>query len=181
MNTNLKKTLIGLAIIVSAKKLFARSKPNQFTSTNYDNQLVSSAAFTSINHNNQLRGCDAFGCGHFGAPRGARSHKGVDFKVKENDSIKAPFDCKIIRYGFAYSGDQDQQLVEIEGLNQFTGYKAKIMYIKPTHPVGTIIQNGTTICKAGNISNKYGSSMINHVHFELYENGLLINPEPYFS
>jgi hypothetical protein len=166
MNKNLKITLFGIVFILSIQKVFSKTKSNKFS---------------SINSDNQFRNCDTFGCGYFGASRGERDHKGVDFKVNEDEPIKTPFDCEIVRYGFPYSDDQSQKLVEIQGLNSFSDYKAKIMYIKPIHSVGTILYKGSTVCFAGNIKNKYGNSMTNHVHFELYKNGILVNPEPFFE
>lgn len=137
--------------------------------------------FFAVNSTNKLRKCDAFGCGHFGASRngGTRTHKGIDFIATENQSIYAPFDCKIVRYGQPYADDSKYKLVEIESLDGV--YKAKIMYIKKIHEVGTKIKRGETLVYADNISKKYGSNMTNHVHFELYKNGTLTNPTSFFA
>ena len=165
----IKNILIGIgtiAFILSIKKFFSMTKSNKFN---------------SINSDNQFRNCDAWGCGHFGASRGAREHKGIDFKVYENEPIKAPFDCEIIRYGYPYSDNLNYRLIEIKGLNNFSDYTAKIMYIKKIHNIGTIITKGNTICKADDISKKFDNRMTNHVHFELYKNGKLVNPEPFFK
>lgn len=165
MNKKLKFTLFGFAFFMAIYKAFSKSESNKFF---------------AINTDNQFRNCDAFGCGYYGASRGKRTHKGIDFKVNEDEPIKAPFDCTIVRYGYPYENDNLQRLVEIKGFGNYSDYTAKIMYIKPIHAIGTLINKGSTVCFAGNIKNKYGNSMINHVHFELYKNGILINPEPFF-
>lgn len=165
-NKDFKAIFIGIAFLLAIPKLFAKTKSNMFSSLNKDNTL---------------RNCDAYGCGHFGASRGTRKHNGIDFKVHENEAIKAPFDCTILRYGYPYANDVTQQLIEIKGLGIYSEYTAKIMYIKPVHPFGTNIPKGDTLCTAGNIASKHGNAMTNHVHFELYKNGVLINPEPFFK
>ncbi|MCB9033509.1 MAG: M23 family metallopeptidase [Chitinophagales bacterium] len=136
--------------------------------------------FFAVNSTNKLRECDAFGCGHFGASRsgGTRTHKGIDFVATENQSIYAPFECKIIRYGQPYADDSKYKLVEIESTDGV--YKAKIMYIKALYSVGKVVKRGELLVNADNISKKYGASMTNHVHFELYKNGILVNPTNYF-
>lgn len=149
--------------ITAFSRMYANSKPGKF----------------NLNGNSGIRKCDAFGCGHFGASRGSRKHNGVDILTAENQEIKAPFDCKITRYGYPYANDLSYQLVEIQGLNAMSHFKAKLMYIKTLHPVGTALNKGDLLCAADNIAKKYGPGMGNHVHFELYQNGKLIDPTPY--
>ena len=136
--------------------------------------------FAPINKNNDLRNCDALGCGHFGASRTHGTHKGLDFKFTEFENVLAPFDCKIVRYGYPYANDLQYKLVEVQGIGKYKDYKAKLMYIKPIYDIGQIVLKTDTICYADDISKKHGSSMINHVHFELYKNNKLINPETFF-
>jgi len=164
MNKNLKITLFGLAFILTIPKIFAGN----------------SNSFGSLTVSKITRPCDPLGCGYFGAARGVNEHKGIDFIVYENQGIKAPFDCRITRYGFPYLNDPRYRLVEIQGLKRFSDYTAKIFYIKISHPIGTTISKGSTICLADDISIKFDSRMQNHIHFELYKNGILIDPTPYF-
>lgn len=163
---NTQKTIIGAIILFAASKMYSKSK---------------SVSFLPVNDNNTQRNCDAFGCGYFGASRGERDHKGIDFVVTPNQNIKAPFDCEITRYGFPYIDDQDQKLIVIQGLKNYAEYYAKIMYINPVHQIGEKFKKGEVLCTAGDISSKYGSGMTPHVHFELYKNGVLVDPTPFFN
>ncbi len=136
--------------------------------------------FTLLNFKRAFRECDAWGCGHFGASRGTHTHRGLDFAVEPNENIYAPFPCKVIRHGYPYANDLEYRLIEIQGTGAYKDYKAKLMYVKDLPEVGSLFNEKDVICKADNISKKYSSSMVNHVHFELYAKGSLINPEIFF-
>lgn len=131
-------------------------------------------------HGHPLRGCDPFGCGHYGAPRGHRTHKGLDIVKQPHEKVVAPFDCIINRIGKPYADDDRYFLVEVIGINKFKGYKAKLMYVTtPYSPSPTkIYRQNDFIGYAQNISAKYGLTMTNHIHFELYDHeNTNINPQ----
>lgn len=135
--------------------------------------------FSMLNFGSSLRGCDAWGCGSFGASRGGHKHRGLDFKVEPDENIHAPFPCEVIRHGYPYP-DKSYRLIEIRGLDGYRDYTAKIMYVKDLPAVGSTFLDKQVICKADHISKRYDSQMVNHVHFELYAKGKLINPEIFF-
>lgn len=136
--------------------------------------------FSMLNYKQGLRGCDAWGCGNYNAPRGNHKHKGLDFKIAPNGVVYAPFPCKVIRHGFPYSDDYSFKLIEIQGLDGYKDYTAKLMYVKDLPELGTIFKEKQEICKADDLSRRYDSKMTNHVHFELYAKGVLLNPEIFF-
>lgn len=164
----LKKIAIASIITLLYYKMFSSNKKP-------------STGFIAINGNGNLRGCDAFGCGNFGATRGGRGHNGIDFVTTEGQGIRAPFDCKVVRYGYPYADDMKYRLVEIQGTGEYASFKAKIMYIKPGQPVGAVLKAGTQLCTSDSIARKYGSKMANHVHFELYQDGKLVDPTSFFT
>lgn len=168
MNKVLTFSLFGVVFVISINRLFANQKKH-----------VNS--FYPPNTTGKTRGCDPMGCGYFGASRNGHTHKGLDFTVREHQAVKAPFPCTIVRYGYPYADDYTQRLVEINGINAYSRYRAKIMYINGIYEIGTTIQSGKTLCYAGNIAKKHGNGMTNHVHFELYDNGKLIDPTPFFK
>ncbi len=136
--------------------------------------------FSAINFKQGLRGCDPWGCGNFGASRGGHTHKGIDFSIPEGGAVYAPFPCKVIRHGWPYANDSRYRLIEIQGVGGYSQYTAKLMYVKDLPAVGSVFHEKQKMCVADNISQKYDSRMTNHVHFELYQNGQLLNPEIFF-
>lgn len=126
-----------------------------------------------------LRGLDPTGHGHYGAKRGSRLHNGLDLKYAPFVDFPAPFDCKIIRTGYPYANDRRYLLAEIQGVGQYDHLKAKVMYMVPKKPINELLRRGQSMGTVQDLSKKYGSKMINHVHFELYDNGTRVNPEQY--
>ncbi|QEE49636.1 M23 family metallopeptidase [Flavobacterium alkalisoli] len=134
-------------------------------------------AFAALTPNQQLRGCDPLGCGHFGAPRGTRTHQGIDIIATPGQDILSPITGKVNRIAYPYASDMSYKRLEIENEQ----YTVKIFYIAPAVPVGSVVMAGSKIAVAQNISAKHGASMINHVHIEVRNAlGKLIDPTTLF-
>jgi len=120
-----------------------------------------------------VRGCDPLGCGNFGASRGTRSHSGIDYKALPGEAILSPITGKVTRYPFPYADDKRYTGIEIVNAS----YKVKMFYLSASVTIGTEVKAGQQIGTAQNISDKHGSSMVNHIHFEIYDkNGILLDP-----
>ncbi|MCQ0113036.1 M23 family metallopeptidase [Zhouia amylolytica] len=133
----------------------------------------------NINTSGKIRECDSHGCGHYGASRGSRMHKGIDFITYDRQPILAPFDCVVNRYGDPY-GDGQYKLIEILGVGAYKGYKVKIMYISPLYELNKVIVKGEMLCVADSIAKRY-PGITDHVHFEVYFNGKLLDPTKFFK
>lgn len=134
-------------------------------------------AFANITLNQKIRGCDPFGCGSFGATRTGHSHSGVDVVATPGQKIFSPISGKVTRFPFPYSGDLNYTGIEIKNKD----YTIKIFYLTPTVSAGLTVKAGQVIGIAQNIASKYGSTMTNHVHFEVYNSlGKLIDPTNLF-
>ena len=134
-------------------------------------------AFANITLNQKIRGCDPFGCGSFGAPRGTRSHAGIDVVATAGQKILSPINGTVTRFPFPYSGDLNYTGIEIKN----DSYRVKIFYLQPTVTAGTTVKQGQQIGIAQNIASKYGTAMTNHVHIEVYNSkGELIDPTNLF-
>lgn len=157
MNANKKIITLTIATIVvfilmSAKKAF--SKPTK---------------------SGKIRGCDPKGCGHYGASRGTRLHMGVDFVTAVGEPIYAPVSGKISALPYA-SADKFYRGVEITNGTE----KHQLFYVKPVVQVGRFVTAGQLIGHSENLATKYGTSMTNHVHYEVTYNGKFINPTSLF-
>lgn len=113
-----------------------------------------------------IRGTDAWGSGDFGAPRGGRRHRGVDFVATEGCTVTAPCDCKVMRIGWCYSDDPKYRLVVLDAGE----LEIRLLYVEPTVQVGDVLRTGDPVGEAQNISLRYsrpGAEMVNHVHMEV--------------
>lgn len=131
----------------------------------------------------KLRGCDDWGCGHFGASRGDRKHTGLDI-----DTIPgAPVFCLnpgiVTDIGYAYSDDLSFRIVDITN----GGYRWRYFYVDPIVNVGDELDAYTQIGHDQNVAQRYHERdperhMVNHTHIEAIDpDGNHIDPEPLVS
>jgi hypothetical protein len=107
------------------------------------------------------------GDGHYGAPRGDRKHRGVDYICRPGDYVYAPCDGIITRHGFPYSGDETFRLIEI---TDYRGWKHVLMYVTPILSARHSVKKEQTIIgTAQDVSTKYqrGRIMHPHIHYQI--------------
>jgi murein DD-endopeptidase MepM/ murein hydrolase activator NlpD len=122
---------------------------------------------------------DTSGDGRFQASRsnGARAHDGVDLLIlREGQPIFAPFDALVVRKTYPYKTD-----LRWEGLllRRGDGLEVKVFYMTPSVSPGTIVKAGQQIGTAQSIKKKYGGSMLDHAHVEVWVSGKAIDPTPF--
>lgn len=124
---------------------------------------------------------DSRGDGHFGAPRGEKTHHGVDFLCTPAQPVIMPIDVgKIIRVVWPYKVDGKYMGCLISGWDEAAGeVEVKLMYMVPFSFAGEPQLRGTVIGYAQDVSEMYGEDMMPHIHMECRVNGTLINPEHY--
>ena len=130
-----------------------------------------------------FRGSDPTGNGWFGASRGTRTHKGVDIVVAPGEEIFAMISGKVTKLGYVYSNPKEakptMRFVEIESKIEGDHYRLWQMYVSPTVEKGDQVEQNQIIGKAQDIADYHNSDkMKNHVHVQLWRNGVLIDPEP---
>ena len=115
--------------------------------------------------NRQVVRNDPAGLGHFGAPRGNRTHQGLDLVAVPGTPVYSPVTGKFVRAGRPYANDNRYQLVVIHG----QGKEFKLMYVEPlpTLKPGDTVRYGKQVGTAQDIAAKYGQGMLNHIHVEV--------------
>jgi hypothetical protein len=125
------------------------------------------------------RGWDAYGAGHFGAPRGTRKHRGIDFLCNPDDVIACPIDGIFTKKGRCYKEDPRYVYAEIEAEDKS---RHRVFYcdagdfISPKEAVFPWMPLG----KAQDLTIKY-KGIPTHVHYEIIVKGAHVNPDEYWS
>lgn len=90
------------------------------------------------------RGSDGFGAGHFGAPRGSRTHKGVDLLAQSGEAINSPVTGTVTKVGYPYGDDLSYRYVQITAGD----YDFRVFYVEPSVRVGQEVTTETAIGSA---------------------------------
>jgi len=116
---------------------------------------------------------DAGGDGHFGAKRGKRWHKGLDFFCTPGQDIVAPDKGFVTRVSFPYEDDLSWKGIVL----QLDWCRIKMFYLDPFVKVGAQVYRGQVIAKAQDITLRYPKlNMSPHIHLEFED----IIPDPEF-
>jgi len=123
---------------------------------------------------------DSQGSGYFGAPRGSRTHQGLDLVCAKGQPVHSPIDGTLNRYASPYADDLRWKGCEITGTGRDLGYTIKLFYMDPQALVGTAVNRGEQLGNCQAISEKYTPAMTNHLHVEVRRGGQLMDPAPLF-
>lgn len=124
-----------------------------------------------------LRGADPTGFGWYGAKRGTRKHKGLDVLADPGESIFSPITGFITKIGTVYKHTTEFKYIEVS--NDI--YRIRLMYgINKLVYINQRISGLEIIGEVQDVAGHWGNGMKNHIHIEVYKNGLLTDPEPLF-
>ena len=87
----------------------------------------------------------------------------------------APFRAEVVRIGQAYSNSTHFKTVWLHNLDN-PSQLLKLFYVSPTVAAGTILQKGQVIGYAQDIRDRYGDTMIPHLHIEIYDQQGITDP-----
>jgi hypothetical protein len=87
---------------------------------------------------------DSWGRGHYGAPRGSRSHRGLDIVSVPGEVVLSPIAGNVVREAVPYANDASLRGVVIEGSEEWSGFEIKVFYVdglftgsvRPGDPLG---------------------------------------------
>lgn len=122
-----------------------------------------------------VRGCDSYGCGHFGAPRGtSRTHDGADWVSTPGQDVFAPVNGKVVRVSAPYRNDPRYSGVLIESPR---GRSVFVWYVSPSNKIiGRTVAAGDVIGTAQDLTIKYPARpprrpgpITNHVHVRIWD------------
>jgi len=117
---------------------------------------------------------DNFGQGHFGAPRGNRTHNGIDFNCCTGSAVLAPASGKITKIGYPYGDDLSFRYVQIETTEELN---VRVFYISPSVKVGDIVLKERSEIGISQELGKRYSGISEHVHLEVKDaQGNYLNP-----
>jgi len=131
--------------------------------------------------NKELRGCDDFGCGHFGASRGSRTHKGLDLVSTPGAYAFSPIDGVITKHGYPYAKHLEYRYIEITN----DEFRVRLFYCElreDLFEVGDEVCQGDGIGICQDIAKLYDTDdkrMKNHLHLEIYQDKELLDPANY--
>ena len=126
-----------------------------------------------------VRSLDKWGDGEFGASRGTRTHKGVDYVAEPDQDIVAPTSGKVSKIGYPYSKNLSYRYIQISTED---GYVVRVFYVSPAESinVGSTVDAGQKIGIYQSLQPLY-DGITDHVHLEIYHNNELQNPNNYIK
>lgn len=120
------------------------------------------------------RKCDKFGCGHFGASRGDRTHNGDDYACTPRSQVFSPVKGEVTKLGYPYGNDLSFRYVQIT-IN--FEHNVRVFYVDPLVKVGDIVTKDTIIGYSQELGERY-PGITEHVHLEVKDmQGNYINPK----
>lgn len=125
-------------------------------------------------HEMSERKCDGHGCGHYGARRGTRTHKGIDLVCRPLEPVFSPIAGTVTKVGYPYGDDLSYRYVEISD----HGYAFRVFYVEPQVEQGQQVSKGSVIGEAQDLRTRY-QGITPHVHLEIKNSdGEFIDPTP---
>ena len=115
---------------------------------------------------------DTAGNGGFWKSRIGRYHEGVDLLCEKGETVFSPISGTIERKAYPYATDK-----RFEGCVIKNGTTEIKLFYMVCAKIGQKVEKGEVIGVCQAIATKYGGSMKNHLHIEIRQDNVLINPE----
>lgn len=118
---------------------------------------------------------DDQGAGYFGAPRGDKTHRGIDYQAPVGATVCAVEEGEVTKIGYPYEGNFELRYVEITDTD---GSRGRYFYVDPEVRLHQWIERGQAIGVVQSLQDRF-PGMDEHVHFELIVNGEYVDPAGY--
>lgn len=119
------------------------------------------------------RGCDKWGCGHYGAPRGDRTHNGIDLACCAGSEVLAISSGIVTKHGIVYSDPEKSHYRYVQVSSDGLDYR--YFYVEPSVAVGRKVRQGEKIGVVQDLNLIY-PGITNHVHFEIKQEDEYLDP-----
>lgn len=140
------------------------------------------------------RGSDKHGSGAFGASRGDRIHKGIDYACYPGSRCLSVTCGKVTKIGYPYSQEDPKigwpkwkvkkhnlkKAMRYVQITDSKDYHLRYMYLDPTVILGQEVKVDDILGITQDLITVY-PGMTGHVHFDVKKDGEYINPNDYFD
>jgi len=135
-----------------------------------------------ITINPPIRGNDVHGNGAFGAPRGSRTHNGIDMVCARDSIVLSVCNGRVTKVGYPYSTDDPKKgHLRYVQVTDEEGYDVRYFYCLPHNvKIGDDVRKGDAIAITQGLLKVY-PGITDHFHFEVKYKGGYENPHHYIE
>jgi len=127
---------------------------------------------------------DQWGRGDYFAPRGGKTHNGIDIRCPHEDAVLAVCDGLVTKIGYPYHPIGEKGHFRYVEVSDCAGSLARYFYVDPIVEVGYMLKEGDVLGSCQDLEHTY-PGITNHYHFEVivYVNRkkVFLNPEQYLE
>lgn len=123
------------------------------------------------------RDADRWGQGHFGAPRGSRTHNGIDYQCAPGSVVLSSVNGTVSKLGWVYS-QRDRNHFRYVEITTNDNHRHRYFYVKPIVPEHAPIEVGDAIGVVQTLQDIF-PGIQDHVHYEIMVEGDFVNPANY--
>lgn len=124
-----------------------------------------------------IRKSDSYGSGHYGASRGNRLHRGIDYACYPETKVLSLTDGHISKLGYPYGDDLKFRYVQVTDPD---GNDLRYFYVSPCVQLGIEIKSGEPLGFTQKLGARY-KGITEHFHFEIKKDGSYLNPKEYLE
>lgn len=123
-----------------------------------------------------MRGTDKHGSGYFGAPRGSKTHRGIDYACYKGSRVLSFAAGEVTHWGYPYNPtDEAKGHLRYVEITDAEGYQLRYFYVMPSVYIGDQIFAGEPIGETQGLMDIF-PDITDHFHFEVKRNGAYIAP-----